>query len=142
LFFQTGIYETSNANSSDHILLDYGDEEDYQYEEEDEDQDKDDYGDFYDYDYGSSDGEDEEEEEDPGEEYDQDYEEEEEDYEEEEEGEEKGDVDEEELLYRSYEILSDFYKKHFVDLRVLDTSCEPEEVPPPEVDHGYVKEYK
>ena len=32
---------------------------------------------------------------------------------------------EEELMYRSYEILSDFYKKHFVDLRVLDTSCDP-----------------
>ena len=28
-------------------------------------------------------------------------------------------------MYRSYEILSDFYKKHFVDLRVLDTSCDP-----------------
>ena len=49
---------------------------------------------------------------------------------------------EEELLYRNYEILSDFYKKHFVDLRVLDTSCDPEETPPPEVDHGFVKEYR
>ena len=36
-----------------------------------------------------------------------------------------GTESETELIYRNYEILSDFYKKHFVDLRVLDTSCEP-----------------
>ena len=46
--------------------------------------------------------------------------------EEEEEEEEEAEADyEEELMYRNYEILSDFYKKHFVDLRVLDTSCDP-----------------
>ena len=50
--------------------------------------------------------------------------------------------DEEEQIYRNYEILSDFYKKFFVDLRVLDTSCVPEETPPPDVDHGRVKEYR
>lgn len=49
---------------------------------------------------------------------------------------------EEELLYRNYEILSDFYKKHFVDLRVLDTSCVPEKVPPPSIANGGVKEYQ
>ena len=37
-------------------------------------------------------------------------------------------------MYRDYEILSDFYKKHFVDLRVLDSSCEPSRVPPPKVE--------
>ncbi len=43
--------------------------------------------------------------------------------------EEESDADqEEELLYRNYEILSDFYKKHFVDLRVLDTTCDPASV--------------
>ena len=44
-------------------------------------------------------------------------------------------------MYRDYEILSDFYKKHFVDLRVLDTTCEPSRVPPPKIEHGYVQEY-
>jgi hypothetical protein len=37
------------------------------------------------------------------------------------------------FYFRRYEILSDFYKKHFVDLRVLDTTCDLEEVPPPKV---------
>ena len=37
------------------------------------------------------------------------------------------------FIFRRYEILSDFYKKHFVDLRVLDTTCDLEEVPPPKV---------
>ena len=73
-------------------------------------------------------------------EYDNEEEEEEEDYDEEEEN--SDDYDAEELLYRNYEILSDFYKKHFVDLRVLDTTCDPEEVPPPKVQHGRIKEYK
>ena len=47
-----------------------------------------------------------------------------------------------ELIYRNYEILSDFYKKHFVDLRVLDSSCEPSRVPPPKIERGYVQEYR
>ena len=51
-------------------------------------------------------------------------------------------LQEEELLYRNYEILSAFYKKHFVDLRVLDTTCIPEETPPPQIENGYVKEYR
>ena len=56
--------------------------------------------------------------------------------------EEESEMDPEtELLYRSYEILSDFYKKHFVDLRVLDTTCEPTKVAPPEIIHGHIKEY-
>ena len=65
------------------------------------------------------------------------------DYEEEEdeEDEEEAEDPETELLYRSYEILSDFYKKHFVDLRVLDASCDPEAVPPPDVINGHVQEY-
>ena len=46
-----------------------------------------------------------------------------------------------ELIYRNYEILSDFYKKHFVDLRVLDTSCEPTRVPPPKIERGFIQEY-
>lgn len=37
--------------------------------------------------------------------------------------------------------MSDFYKKHFVDLRVLDTTCDPAEVPAPKVHHGHVQEY-
>ena len=56
----------------------------------------------------------------------------------EEESEEDTEVD---PMYRDYEILSDFYKKHFVDLRVLDTTCEPSRVPPPKIEHGYVQEY-
>ena len=42
-------------------------------------------------------------------------------------------------LYRNYEILSDFYKEHFVDLRVLDATCDPEMVPGPDVTNGHVK---
>ena len=85
------------------------------------------------------------EEEEYSEEYDEeeDYEEEDYDDEEEEEDDDSSDTDEEaELLYRSYEILSGFYKTHFVDLRVLDSSCEPSEVPPPTIMHGHVKEYR
>ena len=82
--------------------------------------------------------------------YDEDYDYDDEDYEDYDEDE---DVDEEENteeteeetevdpMYRDYEILSDFYKKHFVDLRVLDSTCEPSRVPPPKIEHGYVKEY-
>ena len=61
-------------------------------------------------------------------EYDEEDEEDYDEYDEEDEEEEEADAEsdyEEELMYRSYEILSDFYKKHFVDLRVLDTSCDP-----------------
>ena len=75
-------------------------------------------------------------------EYDDDYYD--EDYDENEESEESSETNNEseaDLIYRNYEILSDFYKKHFVDLRVLDTSCEPTMVPPPKIEHGYVKEY-
>ncbi len=77
------------------------------------------------------------------EEYDEDYTDEyEEEPEEEEEDQNTGSTeDETELLYRNYEILSDFYKKHFVDLRVLDTTCDPERIVPPKIDHGFVKEY-
>ena len=74
--------------------------------------------------------------EDPGD-YDEDYDE----NEESEESSETNNESEADLIYRNYEILSDFYKKHFVDLRVLDTSCEPTMVPPPKIEHGYVKEY-
>ena len=28
-------------------------------------------------------------------------------------------------LYRNYEILSEFYQKYYVDLRILDMTCEP-----------------
>ena len=52
-----------------------------------------------------------------------------------------GTESETELIYRNYEILSDFYKKHFVDLRVLDTSCEPTRVPPPKIERGFIQEY-
>ena len=69
-----------------------------------------------------------------GEEYD--------DYDDDDDEEEGYDPDyEEQLLYRNYEILSDFYKKHFVDLRVLDTTCEPEQIPPPQIENGYVKQF-
>ena len=47
--------------------------------------------------------------------------------------------DDADLLYRNYEILSEFYKKHFVDLRVLDATCDPETVPGPGVLNGRVK---
>ena len=68
--------------------------------------------------------------------YDEDY-----DYEEEDEENVNGEETEAELIYRNYEILSDFYKKHFVDLRVLDTSCEPSRVPPPKIERGFIQEY-
>ena len=88
---------------------------------------------------------DSDEDEEYNEEYDDDEDYDEEEYEEEEEEEEENasNADEEaELLYRSYEILSGFYKTHFVDLRVLDSTCEPSEVPPPAIMHGHVKEYR
>ena len=82
--------------------------------------------------------EDYDEEDEEGEDYDED-----EEYTEESEEDDTSEMDPEaELLYRSYEILSGFYKTHFVDLRVLDTTCEPTEVPPPTIMHGHIKEYK
>ena len=63
------------------------------------------------------------------------------DYDEEEEEEKEEQDPETEQLYRSYEILSEFYKRHFVDLRVLDASCDPSEVPPPKIHHGTVQQY-
>ena len=38
--------------------------------------------------------------------------------------------------------MSEFYKKHFVDLRVLDATCDSATVPGPNVLNGHVKEYK
>ena len=109
------------------------DETEYvEYEEEDGDGDAANGGEEYDEERDRQEEYDDEEEEDYGEEGE----------EEEEEEEDSDEYDAEELLYRNYEILSDFYKKHFVDLRVLDTTCDPEEVPPPEVEHGAVKEYR
>jgi len=63
-----------------------------------------------------------------GEEYEEDYE------------EESTDEDTEQL-YRNYEILSEFYQKHFVDLRILDESCDGEVRPAPTINHGSVAQY-
>ena len=46
-----------------------------------------------------------------------------------------------EQLYRNYEILSEFYQKHFVDLRILDESCDGEVRPAPTINHGSVAQY-
>ena len=70
-----------------------------------------------------------------------------EDEEEEEEEVERTDEEEEstdedtEQLYRNYEILSEFYQKHFVDLRILDESCDGEVRPAPTINHGSVAQY-
>ena len=45
-------------------------------------------------------------------------------------------------LYRNYEILSEFYQKHYVDLRVLDDTCEPSKYPAPSIANGIVKKYE
>ena len=45
-------------------------------------------------------------------------------------------------LYRNYEILSEFYQKHYVDLRVLDETCEPSAYPAPVIAHGIVRRYE
>ena len=45
-------------------------------------------------------------------------------------------------LYRNYEILSEFYQKHYVDLRVLDETCEPTKYPAPSISNGIVKKYE
>ena len=56
--------------------------------------------------------------------------------------EEDQETDEEtEQLYRNYEILSEFYQKHFVDLRVLDASCDPVARPAPTIAQGSVLSY-
>ena len=47
-----------------------------------------------------------------------------------------------ERLYRNYEILSEFYQRHYVDLRVLDDTCDPANFPAPEIQHGYVSNYR
>ena len=44
-------------------------------------------------------------------------------------------------LYRNYEILSEFYQKYFVDLRILDLTCDPVSVPAPTVNNGRVAKY-
>ena len=63
-----------------------------------------------------------------------------EDYEDDYEEEESTDEDTEQL-YRNYEILSEFYQKHFVDLRILDESCDGEVRPAPTINHGSVAQY-
>jgi hypothetical protein len=45
------------------------------------------------------------------------------------------------LLYRNYEILSEFYQKYFVDLRILDMSCDPATLPAPNVPNARVIQY-
>lgn len=50
--------------------------------------------------------------------------------------------DDVDTLYRNYEILSEFYQKHYVDLRVLDDTCEPSQYPAPNVRNGIVKRYE
>ena len=60
-----------------------------------------------------------------------------EDYGEEEEYDE--DVD---TLYKNYEILSEFYQKHYVDLRILDETCDPVSYPAPTIAHGRIKKYE
>ena len=45
-------------------------------------------------------------------------------------------------LYRNYEILSEFYQKHYVDLRVLDETCEPTKYPAPSISNGIVRKYE
>ena len=80
-------------------------------------------------DYNEGDEEDEEDGDyEGGDEYEDDYE------------EESTDEDTEQL-YRNYEILSEFYQKHFVDLRILDESCDGEVRPAPTINHGSVAQY-
>ena len=45
------------------------------------------------------------------------------------------------LLYRNYEILSEFYQKFFVDLRILDLTCDPASLPTPTVPNARVVQY-
>jgi len=87
-----------------------------------------------------SDTEDGRNEEDEDQEYSEDDYDREEDYEED--YEEDKETDEEtEQLYRNYEILSEFYQKHFVDLRVLDASCDPQQRAAPTIGQGSVLRY-
>ena len=46
------------------------------------------------------------------------------------------------LLYRNYEILSEFYQKYFVDLRILDLTCDPATLPAPQVLNARVVQYQ
>ena len=45
-------------------------------------------------------------------------------------------------LYKNYEILSEFYQTHYVDLRVLDETCEPTKHPAPVIANGIVRKYE
>ncbi len=45
------------------------------------------------------------------------------------------------LLYRNYEILSEFYQKYFVDLRILDITCDPAVLPAPTLSNARVAQY-
>jgi hypothetical protein len=45
------------------------------------------------------------------------------------------------LLYRNYEILSEFYQKYFVDLRILDATCDPATLPAPTIPNARVVQY-
>ena len=45
-------------------------------------------------------------------------------------------------LYRNYEILSKFYQKYYVDLRILDLTCEPSAFPAPTVKNARILQYK
>ena len=45
-------------------------------------------------------------------------------------------------LYKNYEILSEFYQKHYVDLRILDETCDPVSYPAPSIAHGRIKKYE
>jgi hypothetical protein len=45
------------------------------------------------------------------------------------------------LLYRNYEILSEFYQKYFVDLRILDLTCDPAVLPAPTLANARVAQY-
>ena len=42
---------------------------------------------------------------------------------------------------RNYEILSEFYQKYFVDLRVLDNTCDPTTYPAPSIQNGRIVKY-
>jgi len=67
-------------------------------------------------------------------------------YEDEYEGEddEESDYNDEDVdrLYANYEILSEFYQKHFVDLRILDETCDPVSFPGPTIQNGIVRKYE
>ena len=134
--------EDGHEGNEDMEQEDY-EEDGEEYPDEHDDDDEGDYGSRNDTSYEDDyDEEGDEDDDDYEDDVDEDYEEE-ENYDEEEDEEEYIDPDyEEELLYRNYEILSDFYKTHFVDLRVLDTTCDAELTPPPAVANGAVREFR